>query len=115
MGSAIKRNAEPLKINSWRVAHLGLSLGGVMLFAVAAVLPLTGLSALWAAILATAFIVSTYGFIIALPYGAYVGERGLENVVGKGRIVYVGNIIGAGGSLIGGILLVVGSFMALLI
>lgn len=37
---AIKREAAAHIVNSWRVAHLSLPIGAVLMFAVAAVLPL---------------------------------------------------------------------------
>ena len=113
MGRAIVTRADPSKVTAWRVAHSGLVMGAVMLFAVAANVPRLHLSPLWTAVMAWSFIASTYGFIVALPYGAYVGERGLRNTAGKGKIVYLGNMVGAIGSLVGGIILVVGSFLAL--
>ncbi len=88
-------------------------MGAVMLFAVAAILPNTHLSSFWAMMLAWSFILSAYGSIVALPYGAMIGERGLKMTRGRGQIVYVGNVIGATGSVAGGIILVVGSFLAL--
>jgi hypothetical protein len=113
MGRAIVNRAEPSRVMAWRVAHSGLVMGAVLLFAVAAILPRLHLSEFWAAVMAWAFIASAYGFIVALPYGASVGERGLQNIAGRGRVVYLGNMVGAIGSLIGGFILVVGSFLAL--
>ncbi len=59
------------------------------------------------------FVISTYGFIIALPYGASIGERGLQNTGGKPKIVYIGNMVGAVGSSIGGVVLALGAAMAM--
>ena len=56
--------------------------------------------------LAVAYIVSGYGFFFALTVGPLVGARGLSS---KGSVsaktVYAGNIVGAGGSLVGSFVL----------
>ncbi len=113
MGRAIVRGAQASTITAWRVAHSGLALGGTLLFAVGAILPIVALAPIWATILAWAFILSAYGFVVALPYGAYIGERGLQPTSGSGSIVYWGNMVGALGSLIGAIILVFGALLAL--
>lgn len=113
MGRAVNRGADPSTVNAWRVAHSGLVMGAVLLLSVSAVLPKIALSPFWEAFLAWSFIASAYGFIVALPYGAAIGERGLRDVAGRGRVVYVGNVIGAAGSLAGGFVLTAGSFRAL--
>jgi len=114
MGSAINQNKSPEIINAWRVAHLSLTLGGILLFALASVLPRVTLSEFWLAACAWSFIISTYAFIVAVPYGAFIGERGLTTTSGKGNIVRYGNLIGAGGSIIGTLVLLAGALLALL-
>jgi len=108
MGRAITRDLGEDKIRAWRVAHSGLSMGGIMLMAMALVigaLNLTGWPRL--SVVAPA-IASGYGFAIGLPFGAITGQRGLaENGNTKNRIVYIGNMIGAYGSLISVVSLIV--------
>ncbi len=96
---AIKRGAAAQVVNSWRVAHLSLPLGATLMLATAAVLPMMGVSAglQWA--IAVMLIVSAYGFCIATPLAAITGERGLSaGAGGLGRLVYLGNWVGAAGS-----------------
>lgn len=82
MGSAINRGAGEASVRAWRVAHTGLVMGGLLLLAIAAILPrVAGAgrlseAAVW--VLVVAFVVSVYGFLVALPLGAYTGNRGLQ-------------------------------------
>ena len=100
-GSAITKKKSEEIVRAWRVAHSGLSMGGTTMIAFAAVLNLLDTSAIALSILVWSSIISGYGFSVALPYGAWVGHRGLA--VGKtieNKIVYLGNILGATGSLV---------------
>ena len=113
MGSAINQNKGSETINAWRVAHLSLTLGGIMLFSLASIIPRLALSDFWLVFFSWSFIISTYGFIVALPYGAIIGERGLTTTAGKGNIVRLGNLVGAGGSVVGALILLAGAAHAL--
>ncbi len=113
MGSAINQNKSPEVVNAWRVAHLSLTLGGILLFALASIIERLVLPELWLTLLAWSFIISTYGFIVAVPYGAMIGERGLASTVGKGNVVRFGNLIGAVGSTIGAVIVLVGAVLAI--
>ncbi len=98
---------------AWRVAHSGLSLGGVLLIAIGAALPALLLSERLASLLIWSLVASAYGFAIALPYGAAVGMRGLEPVgPASNLIVFVGNTVGALGSLVGAALFTWGAWRA---
>lgn len=100
-GSAITKKKREKIVRAWRVAHSGLSMGGTTMIAFAAVLNLLDTSTISLSILVWSSVVSGYGFSIALPYGAWVGHRGLT--MGKtieNKIVYLGNILGATGSLV---------------
>lgn len=108
-GSAINQKKDEEVVRAWRVAHSGLSMGGTMMIAFAAAINQLDVSAIALSTLVWSSVVSGYGFCIALPYGAWVGHRGLA--MGKtieNKIVYLGNIIGATGSLIGTLALVFG-------
>jgi hypothetical protein len=114
-GSAITRKQDESVIRGWRVAHAGLAQGGTLLIAIAAVLSYLTLPPVLTLILVWAAAISGYGFCIALPYGAYVGQRGLSAAgPTQNRVVYAGNMVGAIGSLISTIILIVGCLMALL-
>ncbi len=101
MGKAINRGASEDTIRAWRVAHSGLSMGGIMLMTMAVVIGhLQPSSLLRLGIIAPA-IISGYGFAIGLPLGAMTGNRGLSSKAPSlNRLVYLGNLLGAYGSLI---------------
>lgn len=112
---AIKREAAAHIVNSWRVAHLSLPIGATLMLATAAVL--SSLSApawlLW--LIAIALIVSAYGFCVSTPLAAVSGQRGLssDGVVGLGRLVYLGNVVGALASIVAALALLVAAFLSL--
>lgn len=111
MGNAINKRKGEETIRGWRVAHSGLVMGGLLLLVMAVVVPHLGLSSLLAYSLVGCFVVSGYGFVVALPLGAWKGHRGLKpNPRGINHIVYAGNIIGALGSLLGTLILVYGTW-----
>lgn len=108
-GSAITKKKDEEVIRAWRVAHSGLSKGGTTIIAVAAAINQLNINTIFLSILVWSLVISGYGFCIALPYGAWVGQRGLT--IGKtieNKIVYMGNIIGATGSLVSTLALIFG-------
>ena len=107
LGSTINKDAHTESIHGWRVAHLGLSIGGFLLFSIAAVLPRISGGPILDGLAAWGFVLSTYGFIIALPIGASNRNRGLQASEGLGQLVYAGNLVGAGGSLVGAVALLI--------
>ncbi len=106
-GYAITRKEDENKVRAWRVAHSGLAMGGTTMIAISAVLSNLKLDPIFNYTLVWSMVVSGYGFCIALPYGAWVGHRGLS-IAGpsQNKVVYVGNIVGAIGSLIGTLILI---------
>ena len=113
-GRAIVRGMPEATVHAWRVAHLSLPIGGILLFSLAAVVPQLQLSASVVALMVWAFVVSGYAFTVALPLGAHFGHRGLTSEPPfLNRVVYVGNVIGAVSSLVGAALLVWGAYAAL--
>ena len=108
-GSAITKKKEESVIRAWRVAHSGLAMGGTTMIAFATAINQLNINAIALNILVWSSVISGYGFCIALPYGAWVGHRGLTvgNTVNS-NIVYTGNIFGAIGSLIGVLALIFG-------
>jgi hypothetical protein len=111
---AINRGAPPNIVNSWRVAHLSLPIGATLMLAVAAALPLMAIPTTLAKVIAVAFIVSAYGFCISTPLAALTGERGLSSGgAGLGRLVYLGNWVGAVASIVGSAALVIAAFLSL--
>src|SRR5688572_21817494 len=57
---------------------------------------------------------SSYGFALVLPLGAHYGQRGLTAAPPfMNRVAYAGNIVGAGGLLVGTLVLLWGAYAAL--
>jgi hypothetical protein len=114
-GTAITRKKSENIVRGWRVSHSGLSMGGTTMIAISAVLSNLELNPVLEAILVWSSVISGYGFCIALPYGAWMGHRGLtsEEPV-QNQVVYIGNMIGAIGSLISTLLLVFGCLITIL-
>ena len=111
---AIKRGAPAHIVNSWRVAHLSLPIGATLMFAVAGLLSSLDVSAPVTWVIALAFIISAYGFCISSPLAALTGQRGLSSEGnGLGKLVYLGNIVGASASLIGAAVFLVAAFLSL--
>ena len=111
---AIKRGDAAHIVNSWRVAHLSLPIGAVLMLAVAALLPALVVSVPVQWIIAVALIVSAYGFCLSTPLAAITGQRGLEAGGSRpARWVYLGNMVGAGASIVAAVALLYATFRAL--
>ena len=113
-GSAINKRKSEEVIRAWRVAHSGLAMGGTTMIAFSAAINQLDINAIALLILVWSSVISGYGFCIALPYGAWVGHRGLA--VGKSfksNVVYLGNMVGAFGSLISTLALIFGCLQSM--
>ena len=111
---AIKSGASAQVVNSWRVAHQSLCLGAILMFSVAAILPVLSAPLIMKWLIASTLITSGYAFTIATPLAAITQDRGLvSGSQGWARLVYWGNIIGAGTSLVAASSLVVAAAMSL--
>jgi hypothetical protein len=111
---AIKSKAAAHIVNSWRVAHLSLPIGATLMFAVAALLPWFTVPAPISWVIAIALIISSYGFCVSTPLAALTGQRGLSSEsVGLGKLVYLGNMVGALASLVAAVALLYATFMSL--
>lgn len=111
---AIKSNAAAHVVNSWRVAHQSIPLGATLMFAVAALLPSLTVPAQVSWLIAVALIVSSYSFCVSTPLAAITGQRGLSTgSVGLGKLVYLGNMVGALASLVAAIALVYATLVSL--
>ncbi|MGJ7503945.1 hypothetical protein ACSFBF_26545 [Variovorax sp. ZT5P49] len=112
---AIKREAAAHIVNSWRVAHLSLPIGATLMLATAAVLPWLTVPAWMLWLIAVALIVSAYGFCVSTPLAAISGQRGLssEGTAGWGRLVYLGNMVGAVASIVAAVALLIAAFLTL--
>ena len=113
-GRAINRGAKPSTVAAWRVAHASLPMGAMLMIAVAAVQGSFKSSSAVAWTMTYAYVVSGYAFCISLPLAAVVGHRGLSSGgPASAKAVYVGNLVGAWGSMIGTLLLVYAAFISL--
>jgi hypothetical protein len=113
-GSAVVRGKPEATVRAWRVAHSGIVMGGIMLLVIGLVLPHLRLGDSARQLLIVSFVASGYGFTVALPLGAHDGQRGLTaDAPLVNRVVYLGNMIGAIGSLIGTLVLIWGAYAAL--
>jgi hypothetical protein len=113
-GSAITNKKEEEVIRAWRVAHSGLSMGGTTMIAFAAAIDRLEISAVVLSILVWSSVISGYGFCLALPYGAWVGHRGLSlGQTIENKIVYLGNMVGATGSLVSTLALIFGCLQSM--
>ncbi|RQO45076.1 hypothetical protein DBV14_24465 [Variovorax sp. KBW07] len=112
---AIKREAAAHIVNSWRVAHLSLPIGATLMLATAAVLSSLAVPAWMPWLIAVSLTVSAYGFCVSTPLAAISGQRGLssDGAVGLGKLVYLGNMVGAVASIVGAGALLVAAFISL--
>jgi hypothetical protein len=112
-GVAIKRQNEEL-IRAWKLAHSSLSLGGATMIAIAACFNALENQETLKWIISISYIISGYGFCFAMVSEPFLGARGLSwSGTRNNKIVYVGNSIGAAGSLAGTIALVIASYLSL--
>lgn len=86
----------------------------MLMIAVSAVLSslATALAVKWLTTVSLA--VSSYAFCLSLPLAAIVGHRGLSSTgPTSAKLVYAGNIIGAGASLVAAVALVYACLISL--
>jgi hypothetical protein len=113
-GRAINARAADHTVHSWRVAHLSLPIGAVLMFSVAPLLASFAVASQIKQLIAYLLIGSGYSFSVALPLGAMIGERGLSpRGPFKARVVFAGNLVGAVTSLLASLALVYAAFESL--
>jgi len=113
-GRAVTRHAPAGVVHSWRVAHSSLSIGGILMFAVAALLSSFAVPGGVRWLIAVALIVSSYAFCFSLPLAALVGHRGLSaGGPPSAWLVFAGNVLGAWASIVAALALVYASFVSL--
>ena len=111
---AINRHAAAHIVHSWRVAHLSLPIGAILMFVVATLLASFAVAGQIKQLIASLLIVSGYSFCVALPLAAMVGERGLSHQGPlKAKAVFLGNVLGAVTSLLASLALVYAAFESL--
>jgi len=86
----------------------------LLMLAVGVVLPHLSLSETAIEVMALAFILSAYGFMLALAVGALVGIRGLTpKPWGICTLFFAAHLLGAAGAFVGAGVLLYGALMAL--
>ena len=113
-GRAINRSAPAHIVQSWRVAHASLPMAGVLMLAVAALLPHFMVESYVKWFIALALIAASYAFCFSLPMAAVVGHRGLSSQGPlAAKVVYGGNIAGAWLSAVATFALIYAAFVSL--
>ena len=111
---AIKRNLAAHVVHSWRVAHQSIPLGAALMFAVAGILPSLAVGPVFKWAVAGSLVVSSYAFCVSTPLAAITEDRGLQRgAKGLASLVYWGNMVGAGTSVLAAALLVMAGFLSL--
>ena len=114
LGSAVVHGKSEETVRGWRVAHSSLVMGGIFLLAVAGIADRLSLGTLGQHMLVWPLVISSYGFAVVLPMAAHYGHRGLAPAQPfLNRAIYVGNMLGAGGLIIGTVVLLWGAYGAL--
>ncbi|MBC7730739.1 MAG: hypothetical protein H7306_02410 [Bacteriovorax sp.] len=92
---AVNKVAPPHIVPAWRVEHASLPMGAILMISVS-------------------LAASSYAFCLSLPLEAAVGHCGLSSGGPlSARLVYAGNMLGAGASLVGAVALVYASLVSL--
>lgn len=104
-GTAIKsKKDEPIR--AWKLAHSSLCMGATTIISISSILSQLEMtsSTRWTVVIAWSL--CGYGFSFSLPLAAATGVRGLS-LCGplSNKCVYIGNVFGAIGSLVGTLLL----------
>ena len=113
-GRAILKNADERLIGAWRVAHASLPMGAILLLVLSVSFSSLVVASNIKWTMSVLFIISGYGFMLALLVGPVVGHRGLSS---KGpmaaKLVYAGNSVGAMTSLSGTVVLLYAAWLNL--
>lgn len=111
---AINKGAPGHIVQAWRVAHASLPIGAILMMAVSAVLSSLAAEPAVKWLIAISLALSSYAFCLSLPLAAIVGHRGLSSEgPASAKLVYVGNMVGAGASLVASVALVYACLISL--
>ena len=111
---AINKNTDARRIEAWKVAHAALPMGAILMLVLAVSFAGLDVAARLKWAISGLFIVSGYGFALALLLGPVVGHRGLsaEGPI-SAKLVYAGNMTGAVTSLAGTVALLYAAWLNL--
>lgn len=113
-GKAILGKANQRLIDAWRVAHAALPIGAILLLVISVSFSALNVDIILKWVIAVLFIISAYGFMLALLLGPVVGHRGLSSSGPiTAKVVYSGNLLGAITSLLGTVILLYASWLNL--
>lgn len=113
-GRAINGNAASHIAHSWRVAHLSLPVGAILMFTVAVLLGSFAVAGEVKQWIADLLILSGYSFCVSLPLAAMAGQRGLTPTGPlAAKAVFLGNLVGAVTSMLAALALVYAAFRSL--
>lgn len=111
--SILKKTNEHL-IEAWKVAHAALPVGAILMLVLSVSFSDLNVAANLKWVISIFFIISGYGFMVALLLGPVVGHRGLTS---RGplaaKLVYSGNLLGAITSLLGTVVLLYAAWLNL--
>lgn len=113
-GRAILKKSNERLIDAWRVAHAALPMGAILLLVISVSFSSLNVAINLKWVISVLFIISGYGFMVALLLGPVVGHRGLSS---RGplaaKLVYSGNVLGAITSLFGTVALLYAAWLNL--
>lgn len=113
-GRAILKKSNERLIDAWRVAHAALPMGAILLLVISVSFSSLNVAINLKWVISVLFIISGYGFMLALLLGPVVGHRGLSS---RGpltaKLVYSGNLLGAITSLVGTVVLLYAAWLNL--
>jgi hypothetical protein len=113
-GRAINRDAPARVVQAWRLAHASLPMGATLMLAVSALLSSFAVAGAVKWLVTVSLVVSSYAFCVSLPLAAVVGHRGLSSAgPAAAKLVFAGNMIGAGASLVAAVALVYAGYVSL--
>jgi hypothetical protein len=111
LGVAIADGARPETIHLWAVTHASLVSAGILLIALGAAARHFVLAARQAVVLLWTFVGANYILCLGLVVTAVTGHRGLEPAGPALNVfLHAGNVAGALGALVAGVLLVRGAY-----
>ena len=111
---AIIQEKSEFVINAWRVAHSAISVGAILLLALAPGLTLLDINSTVKWAITVLLILSAYAFALALIISPIVGHRGIAiGDTAPRKVMYYSNIFAVYASISGAALLLIAAWLAL--
>ncbi len=113
-GKAILKNTNERLIEAWRIAHVSLPMGAILMLVIAVSISSLQVAMNLQWIIAILFILSGYAFVGSLTVGPLLGYRGISS---KGpfaaKLVFSGNLLGSITSFLGTVVLLYAAWVNL--